>query len=283
VTLRAFDRDYKNSVMATTTRSLKKEHDYEEELNKDSIISKTKEIFEIKNKSEMLTDMTEEHLKEVKNYLQGLDLLVRIPVYTSYKDMAKTYDLEIISQPGMVYAHATELLKELQNNEVWRKEIPFEDKNRFMERAEHHVKGIILENEILVNTYKLFNSDNVYVSKLSVREIFGGAVMPYEAGMIVLDTEKRVASVFEVSYSEKPEKEQTKNLLDSNFISYIEKNFGRVSNRFVIYNGKSVHTDDADYINAEEYFKVIEHLKGRAWKEAAKILANDGNIEKNSV
>ena len=56
---------------------------------------------------------------ELKDYLQGLDLFIKIPSYTSLQKGERVQDLEIFLQPGMIYAHATALMQSLADNSVW--------------------------------------------------------------------------------------------------------------------------------------------------------------------
>jgi hypothetical protein len=97
--------------------------------------------------------MSAEQLKEIKSYLECIDLFIKIPTYSSYKKLEQAEDLEIMSQTGMVYSYATKL----------------EDGKT--ENSDCYVKEIILENEIIANTYRKYNGGNLYVSKLCAGKV----------------------------------------------------------------------------------------------------------------
>lgn len=82
---------------------------------------------------------------ELKDYLQGLDLFIKIPSYTSLQKGERVQDLEIFLQPGMIYAHATALMQSLADNSVWMDSCGIDDRKAFLFRADRFVKGILCE------------------------------------------------------------------------------------------------------------------------------------------
>ena len=216
----------------------------------------------------MKTILKEHHLRALKTYMQNLDLLLVIPVYDSYTEMIRNEDLEILMQPGMVYTHSIELISELLKNESWVDECGIEDKIKFMERADNHVKGIILENSIIANTYLNYSCKDIYVSKLHIKLNNGDE---HEADMIVFDKRNNLSYLFEVKYNKEQHEDSIKHLDNIQFIEYVNDNFGTVAGRYVIYNGPNSSINGINYINSSDYFKAIYQNKDN-WIDAIKVI-----------
>ena len=232
--------------------------DYEEMIDVSRITQATKEFFNIKNSEEYTTCLKQVHIDDIKQYLEELDLLVKIPVYRSLKKREEDVPLEIINQPGMIYCHSIVLLEELYKAKNW-KQIPLpEDQNKFAIRAKRHVKGHILENCVLTNTFINFGiKEGYYVSKLSVNVPYNGRRNDHEVDMIVCDNEQDATYLFEVKYSTEPHLSHSKHLLNDNFIEYIEDNFSSVKGKFVIYNGETGIFNDVQHINTRDFFYAL--------------------------
>ena len=121
---------------------------------------------------------------------------------------------------------------------------------------DRQVKGDILENLIIFDTYQAFK-EKYYVTKIQRKSD------NKEVDVSVIDKESKETYLFEVKYSNHIEKDHTKNLSSQSFIEYISENFGEVKARFVIYTGAPAEITDSlgdiTYISAEEYLKNITH------------------------
>lgn len=223
-----------------------------------SVDEQVKESLSILNKDEMACEMKQQDIDVIKNALAELDLVLAIPSYLSLKNNVKDNDVEIVSQSGMMYCHSTELTKVLANDENWHKleKCGLDNKEKFIHRVDRQVKGDILENLILYDTYQALK-DNYYVSKLHLN------TSNKEVDVIVVDKKTKETYLFEVKYADYVDSEQTKNLSNSDFNEYIKENFGEVKGRYLIYNGERTAIKDElgtiSYIKAEEYLKNIVH------------------------
>ena len=75
-----------------------------------------------------------------------LELFLEIPSYISLNSGERSEDLEIFMQPGMIYAHSTALIKKFwADDSMWKDTCGIADRNLFILRADHFVKGILLE------------------------------------------------------------------------------------------------------------------------------------------
>ena len=209
----------------------------------------------------MQTVVTQEDLEMIKKYLRFLDLYITIPTFQSLK-RGGGRDLEILQQPGMIYAHATELLHQLEQDNVWNKTCEIEDKTIFMQRADQFVKGILLENIILSETYKCYQEidcKRFYVSQLSVGPV--DDLLDAEADLIIVDMEKKESYLFEIKHSDQVVDKQTRHLRNEDFINYINENFAPVKKCCVIYNGQPTKIDSIDYLNAEDFLMTVHEIE----------------------
>ena len=259
ITLRAINRSYKSGALYAIFQNSKKK--YFDKLDIDVVNTATKKALEIKDSEEMKITLTEEDLESVKLYLKLLDLYISIVSFKSFK-RGGGIELEILQQPGMIYSHATELLNQLERDDVWSQTCEIEDKTEFIQRADYFVKGILLENIILSETYKCYQTidkKRFYVSQLSVGVQEG--LSNSEADLIIVDREKKESYLFEIKHSDKVVDRQTRHLQNEDFINYVSENFAPVKKCCVIYNGQPTKIDSIDYLNAEKFLMTVHEME----------------------
>lgn len=247
ITLRAINRSYKSGALYAIFQNSKKK--YFDKLDIDVVNTATKKALEIKDS------------ESVKLYLKLLDLYISIVSFKSFK-RGGGIELEILQQPGMIYSHATELLNQLERDDVWSQTCEIEDKTEFIQRADYFVKGILLENIILSETYKCYQTidkKRFYVSQLSVGVQEG--LSNSEADLIIVDREKKESYLFEIKHSDKVVDRQTRHLQNEDFINYVSENFAPVKKCCVIYNGQPTKIDSIDYLNAEKFLMTVHEME----------------------
>lgn len=259
ITIKAINRTYKSAPLYATYQTDKSK--YQGKLEVMLINAATKSALGIKNNDEMQTVVTQEDLETIKKYLKFLDLYITIPTFRSLK-RGGGRDLEILQQPGMIYAHATELLNQLEHDEVWSETCEIEDKEEFMQRADQFVKGILFENIILSETYKCYQDidrKRFYVSQLSVGPV--DDLPESEADLIIVDREKKECYLFEIKHSDQVVERQTRHLRNEDFINYVSENFAPVKKCCVIYSGQPTHNDTIAYLNAEKFLMTVHEIE----------------------
>ena len=187
-------------------------------------------------------------------------------------------------QPGMIYAHSTALIKNLADDSMWKDICGIADRNLFILRADHFVKGILLENIILAETYKTFQKidpDRYYVSQLSIT--LRNNNQHVEADMILVDKQKGESYLFEVKYSNQIVIDQTKHLRNTDFLEYIDENFGKVKSRLVLYTGASSKQNDVLYLNAATYLKRLSIVSNTPRPEIKQLLNENCNTSKPNL
>lgn len=103
----------------------------------------------------------------------------------------------------------------------------------------------MLEEIILLETSKAL-SKNKEVFKYKFDN--GG-----EFDVVVYDKMSNTCSIYEVKHSNKIINNQYTYLVDANKCNLLEKIYGKISNKYVIYTGNNAIVDGINYINVEEY------------------------------
>ncbi len=263
VTVKAVEKSYRSAPLYAGVHNMP-DVPYDEYLDLAKINQATKRALGIKDKEEMETDLSPRHLEEIKAYLKDLELFLEVPSYESLKQGIRNENLEIFLQPGMVYAHAEKLIQQLEKDETWSRECGISKRRQFLLRTENFVKGILLENIVIAETYLAFRKiapERYYVSQLATRLPSGEYA---EADMIVADQENDEAYLFEIKYSSNSTEEQTRHLRNPNLIRYASENFGQVKGRAVLYNGPDEkEEEEIPYLNAGNFLEDVYSMQRR--------------------
>ena len=150
----------------------------------------------------------------------------------------------------------------MEHDEVWSETCEIEVKEEFMQRADQFVKGILLENIILSETYKCYQDidrKRFYVSQLSVGPV--DDLPESEADLIIVDREKKECYLFEIKHSDQVVERQTRHLRNEDFINYVSENFAPVKKCCVIYSGQPTHNDTIAYLNAEKFLMTVHEIE----------------------
>ena len=203
----------------------------------------------------------QEDVDVIRKFLEDLDLVLTVPTYLSVEgeQPVRGRNMQIISQAGMVYSHATELLRLITSDEHWKnlKVCGLENKEKFIEKAERQIKGAILANLVIYDTYKALH-ENYYVTK--IRRNSDGK----EVNLAIVDKQYKDTYLFEVGYSQYKADNQVKNLANEEFNNYIEESFGKIKGRYVIYTGENDTLESAlgeiKFFSAELFFKSVVNV-----------------------
>lgn len=239
------------------------------QINQDFIISNVvslaklpKDSFAIPNKNELPIQMDADDIERIKNTFKDLELVLTVPTYKSVSDGFPVQDTptQILSQSGMIYCHAAELIKLLVNDENWKQleKCGLGNKQNFIDIIDRQVKGAILKNLIIYDTYKALN-ENYYVTK--IRRHADGK----EVALAIVDKQSKDTYLFEVKYSQHKVGNEAKNLADEDFSDYIEEKFGKIKGRYVLYTGENDRIDspfgEINFFSAELFLKSVVKAK----------------------
>ena len=211
------------------------------DVNEKQILERLKAIIEVKEKSEITVPITQEHIDKVKKYLLMLDLIVNCP--ERYESGKQTEHI-VFSQPGMRYAIAKALVYSLMQDAYFAS-ISEADKAYITGKILDDVKGRMLEDIVLLEVRKTAPST---MEAFKFKFDAGG-----EFDMVIYDKTNQNCRIYEIKHSTEADEKQTLHLRDAEKCQIVEKRFGPISGKFVLYRGKDTFAEGVQYLNVENF------------------------------
>ena len=211
------------------------------DVNEKQILERLKAIIEVKEKSETTVPITQEHIDKVKKYLLMLDLIVNCP---ERYESGKQAEHIVFSQPGMRYAIAKALVYSLMQDAYFAS-IPEADKAYITGKILDDVKGRMLEDIVLLEVRKTAPST---MEAFKFKFDAGG-----EFDMVIYDKAGQNCRIYEIKHSAEVNEKQTLHLRDAEKCQIVEKRFGPISGKFVLYRGKDTFAEGVQYLNVENF------------------------------
>ena len=211
------------------------------DVNEKQILERLKAIIEVKEKSETTVPITQEHIDKVKKYLLMLDLIVNCP---ERYESGKQAEHIVFSQPGMRYAIAKALVYSLMQDAYFAS-ISEADKAYITGKILDDVKGRMLEDIVLLEVCKTAPST---MEAFKFKFDAGG-----EFDMVIYDKASKNCRIYEIKHSTETNEKQTLHLCDAEKCQIVEKRFGPISGKFVLYRGKDTLAEGVQYLNVENY------------------------------
>ena len=211
------------------------------DVNKKQILERLKAIIEVKEKSETTVPITQEHIDKVKKYLLMLDLIVNCP---ERYESGKQAEHIVFSQPGMRYAIAKALVYSLMQDAYFAS-ISEADKAYITGKILDDVKGRMLEDIVLLEVRKTAHST---MEAFKFKFDAGG-----EFDMVIYDKTNQNCRIYEIKHSTEANEKQTLHLRDAEKCQIVEKRFGPISGKFVLYRGKDTFAEGVQYLNVENF------------------------------
>lgn len=211
------------------------------DVNEKQILERLKAIIEVKEKSETTVLITQEHIDKVKKYLLMLDLIVNCP---ERYESGKQAEHIVFSQPGMRYAIAKALVYSLMQDAYFAS-ISEADKAYITGKILDDVKGRMLEDIVLLEVRKTAPST---MEAFKFKFDAGG-----EFDMVIYDKAGQNCRIYEIKHSTEVNEKQTLHLRDAEKFQIVEKRFGPISGKFVLYRGKDTFAEGVQYLNVENF------------------------------
>ena len=211
------------------------------DVNEKQILERLKAIIEVKEKSETTVSITQEHIDKVKKYLLMLDLIVNCP---ERYESGKQAEHIVFSQSGMRYAIAKALVYSLMQDAYFAS-IPEADKAYITGKILDDVKGRMLEDIVLLEVCKAAPST---MEAFKFKFDAGG-----EFDMVIYDKTSQNCRIYEIKHSTETNEKQTLHLRDAEKCQIVEKRFGPISGKFVLYRGKDTFAEGVQYLNVENF------------------------------
>ena len=211
------------------------------DVNEKQILERLKAIIEGKEKSETTVPITQEHIDKVKKYLLMLDLIVNC---SERYESGKQAEHIVFSQPGMRYAIAKALVYSLMQDAYFAL-ISEADKAYITGKILDDVKGRMLEDIVLLEVCKAAPST---MEAFKFKFDAGG-----EFDMVIYDKTSQNCRIYEIKHSAEANEKQTLHLRDAEKCQIVEKRFGPISGKFVLYRGKDTFAEGVQYLNVENF------------------------------
>lgn len=211
------------------------------DVDEKQILERLKAVIEVKEKSETTVPITQEHIDKVKKYLLMLDLIVNCP---ERYESGKQAEHIVFSQPGMRYAIAKALVYSLMQDAYFAS-ISEADKAYITGKILDDVKGRMLEDIVLLEVRKTAPST---MEAFKFKFDAGG-----EFDMVIYDKTSQNCRIYEIKHSAKVNEKQTLHLRDAEKCQIVEKRFGPISGKFVLYRGKDTFAEGVQYLNVENF------------------------------
>ena len=245
--------DFKSHDLHLLDRNLRSEREAEnrieifDNLNEVSVTKNLMEILEIKNKDLQIVQITDDHVEEIKEYLEALDLLDECELRAIGKKL-KFSENKIFTQPGMRFCQAKALVHSILKDEKF-DQLSEPVKTFITERLLATVMEHMLEDIVLLDTKRRYGKS---------KEVFKLYFAAGEFDMVIYDKKKAEIECFEIKHSDEIVEEQAKHLLNEDNIANTEKIYGKVTRRCVLYKGGSgIASNGIEYKNVEEFLNEI--------------------------
>jgi len=248
-TIDVLTRTFKSSDLSISAKNLLKDKnnsvDILSNIDREAVEKRLMQALEILNIEEQTADIDMACVMEIKEYLELLDLVMEIDEESLPVSNSENKKIAI-TQPGMRYSQATELVNSILQDEKF-KEFSVVERAYILDRILSEVKGRILEDIILIET-KIANPD---------KQVFQLRFAIGEFDMVVADSKTLSCEIYEIKYSQEIVPKQYQHLVDSKKCEDTAFRYGEIKGKYVIYRGETTEVDGIKYVNAEEYLKSL--------------------------
>ena len=214
-------------------------------MNLDEVTSGIMRMLDILDKEDQSTQIEEDHMIQIKEYLTMLDLIMEIDL-ESLPEVSKKGKLTVVTQPGLRYAQAEAIVESFLLDEQFQ-ELSARDRKRILDRLLSEIRGRMMEEIILLET-RLANPD---------KKVFKLQFPVGEFDMVVCDTRELTCRIYEVKYSKEQVPEQFRHLKSDDKCSMTSHRYGDIVGKYVIYRGEAVESEGIQYLNVEDYLKSL--------------------------
>jgi hypothetical protein len=171
-TIDILTKDFVSNDLAISAKNLRKDRNRPtkvlDQIDKEAFTEGLRKALEIINKSEQTVVITDDHRREIKEYLDLLDLTVDIP--TEFLPVTnKTMTRTAISQPGLRYAQAEAFIRQLLLDEQFRN-ISAVDRGWISERILDEIRCRMMEDIVLLETRMARPDKHVFRLQFSIGE-----------------------------------------------------------------------------------------------------------------
>lgn len=244
-TLEVLTNDWKSNDIGISANNLRRSKenptDILDRIDMKTVTEVLRKRLEIRNAQEQTVKLDACHVAEIKEYLDLLDLTQEIDV-AQMPNVAAKSSRTVITQPGLRYAQAKALIQTLLLDEAFSAQ-SLKERNRVQARILNEIKGRMLEDIVLLET-KLSNPNKqVFVLQFPIGEF----------DMVVFDPHEECCQIYEIKHSTEATPQQYRHLIDKEKCAQTEHRYGTITQKTVLYRGKSQTLDSINFQNVEEF------------------------------
>ena len=174
-----------------------------------------------------------------------LDLIVNCPIETI--GSKKPLEHIIFSQPGMRYSQAEALVFSIMKDDNFNM-LDAKEKKMVTERILEEVRGRMMEELVLLETKKKLDHK---------KSVFKLQFETGEFDMVIADTEAITCRIYEIKHSKEIVPAQYRFLVDEEKCNQTAHMYGDITEKVVIYRGKTQMYNEIQYKNVEEYLEEL--------------------------
>ena len=250
-TMEVLTRTFVSHDLGISARNLQKDpavpHNPLDIIDKEAVTQRLQQLLEIKNQADYSVEIQDVHRKEIKEYLDFLDLTIDL-------DEVDLSDLSVskhtaIAQPGLRYTQAEALIESLMEDPVMRV-LSLAERNMVMQRILDEVKGRMMEDIVILETKIARPKCKVFKLKFAVGEF----------DMVVFDPATASCAIYEIKHSAACTPQQYRHLIDEEKCQRTEFRYGTITGKYVLYRGAEQMLDNGvTYLNVETYLKQLSN------------------------
>ena len=248
-TIEILTRDFISHDLGISNRNLLHDRDHPTDIlsriDVKSFTDGLRKTLDILNKSEQTIVITDAHRTEIKEYLDLLDLTKDVAIEFIPVRNQKEYRT-VIAQPGLRYAQAEALVRQLMQDEVFQN-LSATDLVWIISRILDEIRGRMMEDIVLLETKMAFPKKNVFKLQFSVGEF----------DMVVADPESISCEIYEIKHSMKAMSEQYRHLVDEEKCAATAFRYGDIKKKCVLYRGEDMQDGEIEFKNVESYLKEL--------------------------
>lgn len=248
-TLEVLTRDFHSNDLGISANNLRRDRlnptDILDQVNIVEITNRMRTLLEIRNQSEQTVKLDDVHTTEIQEYLNLLDLTQEIDII-SLSSLNRKETRTVIAQPGLRYAQADALIKSLLLDEKF-SDLSLTERNYVTERILNEIKGRMMEDIVLLETKLANPKKQIFVLQFAIGEF----------DMVLFDPETSSCKIFEIKHSDQVNQQQYRHLIDEKKCSDTEHRYGTITDKYVLYRGKTQNIGEIQYKNVEEYLNSL--------------------------
>lgn len=247
-TIDVLTKNFKSNDLALSAKNLRKDRNNPTTILDDIDIpmftKRLMNLLEIKNKDKISINIDEAHIKEIKEYLEALDLIQEIEIWDI--NSSEIQKQLVFTQPGLCYSQAKSFIDSLSMDQVFNT-LSFDERKWVIERVLNEIKGQMMEDIVLLETQ--IANQNKKVFKLQFAD--------GEFDMVIFDYINGEVELYEIKHTKEINEIQVKHLNDEKKCKLAEFRFGKIKKKVVLYRGEKKNCFGVSYQNVEEYLNSL--------------------------